>query len=112
MLDGECSAEEREHLDAHIGVCPECRANAESLQKASALFSNAVLELDIKEPERPKPELSLGRKYARKQPQFSEEYHGYATFSELLEDAEKHRLIKLREDERSGTYVIEELRER
>ena len=45
----------------------------------------------------------------RKQPQFSEEYHGYATFSELLEDAQKHRLIRLREDERSGTYVIDSI---
>ena len=45
----------------------------------------------------------------RKQPQFSEEYHGYSTFSALLEDAQKHRLISLREDERSGTYVIDEV---
>ncbi len=45
----------------------------------------------------------------RKQPQFSEEYHGYSTFSDLLEDAEKHGLVKLRQDERSGTYVIEEI---
>lgn len=48
----------------------------------------------------------------RKQPQFSEEYHGYATFSDLLEDAEKQNLITLREDERSGTYVIEDLRDK
>lgn len=45
----------------------------------------------------------------RKQPQFSEEYHGYSTFSALLEDAEKYHLINLRKDDRSGTYVIEGL---
>ncbi len=44
----------------------------------------------------------------RKQPQFSEEYHGYSSFSRLLEDAQKHKLIKLRSDPRSGTYVVEE----
>jgi uncharacterized LabA/DUF88 family protein len=47
----------------------------------------------------------------RKQPQFNEEYHGYNSFGRLLEDAEKHKLIKLRKDSRSGTYVIEEVRE-
>jgi hypothetical protein len=45
----------------------------------------------------------------RKQPQFNEEYHGYRSFSRLLEDAERHRLIVTRKDERSGTYVIEEI---
>jgi uncharacterized protein (TIGR00288 family) len=47
----------------------------------------------------------------RKQPQFNEEYHGYRSFSRLLEDAEKHQLVKLRKDARSGTYVIEEVSE-
>jgi len=45
----------------------------------------------------------------RKQPQFNEEYHGYPTFGRMLEDAEKHDLIKLRKDPRSGTYVIAEV---
>jgi uncharacterized protein (TIGR00288 family) len=45
----------------------------------------------------------------RKQPQFNEEYHGYPTFGRMLEDAEKHELIKLRKDPRSGTYVIAEV---
>ncbi len=47
----------------------------------------------------------------RKQPQFSEEYHGYRTFSRLLEDAQKHKLITLRKDVRSGTYVVDEVAE-
>ena len=46
----------------------------------------------------------------RKQPQFNEEYHGYSTFGRLLEDAEKHDLITLKKDARSGTYVIDEVR--
>jgi hypothetical protein len=45
----------------------------------------------------------------RKQPQFNEEYHGYTSFSRLLEDAQNHGLVRLRRDERSGTYVIEEI---
>jgi uncharacterized protein (TIGR00288 family) len=42
----------------------------------------------------------------RKKPIFNEAYHGYRTFSELLEDAEKNGLIRLKTDPRSGTYVI------
>jgi uncharacterized protein (TIGR00288 family) len=45
----------------------------------------------------------------RKQPQFNEEYHGYRSFTRLLEDAAKHGVIEIRRDERSGTYVISEL---
>ncbi len=42
----------------------------------------------------------------RKKPSFNESYHGYRTFSELLEDAEKAGLIELETDKRSGTYVV------
>ena len=42
----------------------------------------------------------------RKRPSFSESAYGYRTFSELLEDAERHNLIHLRTDQRSGTYTI------
>jgi hypothetical protein len=42
----------------------------------------------------------------RKKPSFNESYHGYRTFSDLLEDAEKEGIIQLRTDTRSGTYVI------
>jgi len=42
----------------------------------------------------------------RKRPEFNEEYFGYSAFSALLEDAEKHHVIRLRRDQRSGTYVV------
>src|SRR4030043_1075002 len=42
----------------------------------------------------------------RKKPSFNESYHGYRTFSDLLEDAEKEGIIRLRTDARSGTSVI------
>ena len=42
----------------------------------------------------------------RKRPSFSEGYYGYSSFSELLEDAEKSKLITLEKDRRAGTYVI------
>src|SRR5262249_19179826 len=42
----------------------------------------------------------------RKKPSFNETYHGYRTFSELLEDAQKEGLLELDTDERSRTYVV------
>jgi uncharacterized protein (TIGR00288 family) len=42
----------------------------------------------------------------RKKPSFNETYHGYRTFSALLEDAQANGLIELETDKRSGTYVV------
>lgn len=42
----------------------------------------------------------------RKKPSFNEGYYGYSTFSELLEDAERKNVIKLKKDQRSGTYIV------
>jgi uncharacterized protein (TIGR00288 family) len=42
----------------------------------------------------------------RKKPSFNESYHGYRTFSELLEDARKEGLLELETDKRSRTYVV------
>lgn len=42
----------------------------------------------------------------RKKPSFNEGYYGYSTFSELLEDAERKSIIKLKKDQRSGTYIV------
>jgi uncharacterized protein (TIGR00288 family) len=42
----------------------------------------------------------------RKKPSFNEGYYGYSTFSELLEDAERKSIIRLKKDQRSGSYVV------
>jgi uncharacterized LabA/DUF88 family protein len=42
----------------------------------------------------------------RKQPYFSESYYGYKSFSEMLEDAERHKLISLKKDAKSGGYIV------
>jgi uncharacterized protein (TIGR00288 family) len=42
----------------------------------------------------------------RKRPSFSEGYYGYATFSELLEDAERKNIIRLRREQRSGNIIV------
>ncbi len=42
----------------------------------------------------------------RKKPSFSESYYGYSSFSRLLEDARKLKLLKLKKDDRSGSYIV------
>lgn len=42
----------------------------------------------------------------RLKPAFNETYHGYRTFSALLEDAQQQGLLVLETDDRSGTYVV------
>ena len=42
----------------------------------------------------------------RRKPGFNESYYGFRAFSDLLEEAEKRKLIKLERDEKSGGYLI------
>jgi uncharacterized LabA/DUF88 family protein len=42
----------------------------------------------------------------RKNPSFNESYYGFRAFSELLEAAEKQKLIVLKRDNKSGSYII------
>jgi uncharacterized LabA/DUF88 family protein len=45
----------------------------------------------------------------RKKPSFNETYYGFRTFSHLLEDAQRRGIVELRRDQKSGSYVIEDL---
>ena len=42
----------------------------------------------------------------RRNPGFNESYYGFKAFSDLLEEAEKRKLITLERDEKSGGYLI------
>jgi hypothetical protein len=42
----------------------------------------------------------------RRKPGFNESYYGYRAFGDMLEDAQKRKLIKLEYDEKSGGYII------
>lgn len=43
----------------------------------------------------------------RKRPNFSETFHGYRNFNELLEDMGERGLLELQKDQRSGGYLIQ-----
>ena len=42
----------------------------------------------------------------RRKPGFSESYHGFRTFGQLLEEARARKLLELELDEKSGGYII------
>jgi uncharacterized protein (TIGR00288 family) len=42
----------------------------------------------------------------RKRPQFDESYYGYRTFTALLEDAQRHGIVKLEKEKKSGSYQV------
>jgi uncharacterized protein (TIGR00288 family) len=43
----------------------------------------------------------------RRRPGFSESYHGFRSFGQLLEEMQSAGLVKLRHDEKSGGYIVE-----
>ena len=43
----------------------------------------------------------------RRRPGFNESYHGFKSFGDLLEQAQKAGLVTLKHDEKSGGYIIE-----
>lgn len=49
---------------------------------------------------------TLKQEMRRRQPGFDETGLGYATFTDLLEDAERHGVIHLERDDRSGGYYV------
>ena len=42
----------------------------------------------------------------RRRPGFNESFYGYRSFREMMEDAQKHKLLTLLRDEKSGQYIV------
>ena len=84
-------------------------ANAnEKQQEVFALLVDSVLAL-----QRENKEVLWGsmvkETMKRKKPSFNETYYGFRTFSHLLEDAQRRGIVVLRRDQRSGSYIVEDL---
>lgn len=47
----------------------------------------------------------------RLKPTFDMEYYGYRTFSALLKDGEKHKVVNIERDDRSGSFIVLDLGE-
>jgi uncharacterized protein (TIGR00288 family) len=83
-------------IDPHL---PEVK------QKAFALVLDALLALRRENKEILWSSM-IKDTIKRQRPSFNETYHGYKTFSALLEDAEKQGLLELDTHTKSGTYVV------
>ncbi len=80
----------------------------EKIQEAFSLLVDAVLAL-----QRENKEVLWGsmvkETMKRKKPSFNETYYGFRTFSHLLEEAQRKGIVTLRRDQKSGSYIIEDL---
>ncbi len=80
----------------------------EKLQECFSLLVDSVVAL-----QRENKEVLWGsmvkETMKRKRPSFNETYYGFRTFSHLLEDAQRRSVVVLRRDQKSGSYVVEDL---
>ncbi len=95
-----------EDLERPLGIPPKIEQDLpEKKKEAFQLLVDSVVAL-VRENKEVLWSSMVKETMKRKKPSFNESYHGYRTFSDLLEDAEKEGIIQLRTDVRSGTYVI------
>ena len=95
-----------EDLERPLGIPPKIEQDLpEKKKEAFQLLVDSVVAL-VRENKEVLWSSMVKETMKRKKPSFNESYHGYRTFSDLLEDAEKEGIIQLRTDSRSGTYVI------
>ncbi len=95
-----------EDLERPIGTPPKIEQELpERKREAFQLLVDSVVAL-VRENKEVLWSSMVKETMKRKKPSFNESYHGYRTFSDLLEDAEKEGIVRLRTDSRSGTYVI------
>jgi len=95
-----------EDLERPVGTPPRIEQDLpEKKKEAFQLLVDSVVAL-VRENKEVLWSSLVKETMKRKKPSFNESYHGYRTFSDLLEDAEKEGILRLRTDSRSGTYVI------
>src|SRR5512136_716469 len=95
-----------EDLERPLGIPPKIEQELpEKKKEAFQLLVDSVLAL-VRENKEVLWSSMVKETMKRKKPSFNESYHGYRTFSDLLADAEKHGIIRVRTDSRSGTYVV------
>jgi uncharacterized protein (TIGR00288 family) len=95
-----------EDLERPIGQPPTIKKDLPKRTKeAFQLIVNAIVGL-VRENKEVLHSSMIKDSIKRKLPSFNESYYGYGSFTEILEDAEKNGVIKLKTDPRSGTYVV------
>lgn len=95
-----------EDLERPIGQAPPIKKDLPKLKRqAFELIVNAIVGL-VRENKEVLHSSMIKDSIKRKLPSFNESYYGYRNFTDILEDAEKNGIIRLKTDSRSGTYVV------
>ena len=80
----------------------------EKLQEAFSILVDSVVALQLEN----KGALwgsMVKETMKRKKPSFNETYYGFRSFSSLLEDAQRRGVVTMRRDQKSGSYIVEDL---
>jgi uncharacterized protein (TIGR00288 family) len=86
---------------------PPKHTDAERRQEAFDLVLKTIEALSEERDEDEKIWGSMIKQAIKRQrPGFNESYHGFRSFSELLEEAQAQKLIELEKDEKSGGYIV------
>jgi uncharacterized protein (TIGR00288 family) len=89
---------------------PAVRTEDEKEQEALDLLLETVQALFEERGEEEKVWGSMVKQaLKRRKPGFSERYHGFRSFGQLLELAQARKLLELEHDEKSGGYIIKSL---
>jgi uncharacterized protein (TIGR00288 family) len=95
-----------EDLELPVGQAPEIPKDLPKKQRqAFKLIVDAILGL-VRENKEVLHSSMIKDSIKRKLPSFNESYHGYRNFTEMLKDAERNGVVRLKTDKRSGTYVV------
>jgi uncharacterized protein (TIGR00288 family) len=111
LLSGNCDEfifyEDLEKQPAPTAAVPQAKDIPEEKREVFDLLLESIAAL-IRENKDPIFASMVKDTMQRKKPSFSESAYGYRSFSSLLQDAEKRRIITLhREKKAGGTYVVE-----
>ena len=95
-----------EELKNPVGIPPKLAQSIPKQRKAAfQLLVDSIVAL-VRENKEILWSSMVKETMKRKRPSFSESSVGYRTFSELLDDAARHGLIRIRQDEKSGSYIV------
>ena len=94
-------------VDAAPAASPPAKTEEEKKQEA---FDLVLATIEALAEDREEDEKIWGsmikQALKRQRPGFNETYHGFRSFSQLLEEAQARKLIEIEKDEKSGGYVV------
>ncbi|HEY8538608.1 MAG TPA: NYN domain-containing protein, partial [Steroidobacteraceae bacterium] len=89
---------------------PQVKAEQADEDRRQQAFDLVIDTIDALAEERDQDEKIWGsmvkQTLKRRNPGFNESYYGFRTFSDLLEEAQRRKLLELEHDQKSGGYII------